>query len=392
MRRVPWTAAGVALLAAALALSAAQPERKRTADEIKAAADLKELNARLERAQRQVQQDAADENRLSKALRDAERAVSRTNGDLKSLGAQRAQRAAARQQLVEERAHRQAEKDATESDLASQLRAAYFMGRSEPLKLLLNQRNPAEFGRNLTYYGYLGRLRATQIDVIARNIVKIDELTAKIDEEDGKLSDLIQQQKQRLDEREAAVKQRGLLLASIREQARDRAAELRRLQTQRRQQEALVKELERAAQAVPFDPDSPFGKRNGKLSWPVAGRIATNYGARLGPDLLADYIDIDAARGVDVRAVHEGRVLFSDYRSGRGNMVIVDHGNGYLSVYGHVEDLFKATGATVAAGEKIGTVGDTGGRPRPGLFFQIWHNSKPVNPRGWFRTSSPPNG
>jgi septal ring factor EnvC (AmiA/AmiB activator) len=392
MRRLRWTAAACALLLAALVLPAAQPERRRSEAEIKAA-ELAKLNEQLERAQRQVKKDAADEDRLSKALRDAERVVSRVSGDLRALGTQRAQRASARQQLVDERVRRQAELDAAEADLASQLRAAYFMGRSEPLKLLLNQRNPAEFGRNLTYYGYLGRLRAGQIDLIGKNIARIDELAAKIDEEDAKLADLMEQQKKRLDEREDAVKQRGQLLASMREQARDRVAEVRRLKADRQKLEELVRELNRAAQAVPFDPDSPFGQRRKQLSWPVAGRIVTNYGAKLGPDLLAEYIDIDAARGVDVRVVHEGVVRFSDYqRGGPGNTIIVDHGNGYLSVYGHLEELFKSKGAKVAAGEKIGTVGDTGGRPRPGLYFQIFRNAKPMDPRGWFRTNSPPSG
>jgi murein hydrolase activator len=151
----------------------------------------------------------------------------------------------------------------------------------------------------------------------------------------------------------------------------------------------LIKELQRAAQAAPFDPDSPFAQRKGKLSWPVAGRITTTYGARLGPELFSDYLDIDAGRGADVRAVHEGRVLFADYHS-LGNMIIVEHGNGYLTVYGHLDQMFKSSGATVAVGERIATVGDTGGRPRPGLYFKLLHKERPLDSRGWFRSTAPP--
>jgi septal ring factor EnvC (AmiA/AmiB activator) len=391
MRRVPWTAAGLALLLAALVLPAAQPERKRSEAEIKAA-ELKALDERVERTRRQVQKDAADQESLSKVLRDAERAISRVSGDLSALRTQRAERAAARQQLVDERSRRQAEREATEGDLAKQLRAAYFMGRNEPLKLLLNQRNPAEFGRNLTYYGYLGRLRANQIAVISDNIARIDELTVKIDEEDAKLADLELQVKQRLDEREAFAKQRGKALASLQKQARSRADELKRMQAEHRELEQLLEKLRRQAEAAPYDPNSPFSRQLRKLSWPVAGRIAVNFGSRLGDDLLSKAIEIDATRGADVRAVFEGQVAFSDYRKGQGNMIIIDHGNGYLSVYAHNENLFKAKDARVATGEKIATVGDTGGQKRPGLFFQIWHNSKPVDPRPWFRTTAPPPG
>jgi septal ring factor EnvC (AmiA/AmiB activator) len=387
MRTVPWTA-GFALLLAALVLPAAQPD-KRAAE---AEAQLKELTTRLARVERQARKDAEEADSLSKALRQAEIAVTRTNRELSTLGAQRAERAAARRELVEERNRRQAEREATQADLARQLRAAYFMGRKEPLKLLLNQRSPAEFGRNLTYYGYLGRLRAAQIETITGNMARIDELTAQIDAEDGKLADLEAQQKQRLNEREALFKDRDKALARKKEQARDSAAERTRLRAQRKQQEDLIKELRRAAQAAPFDPDSPFAQRLGKLSWPVSGRITTSYGAKLGPDLVADYLDIDATRGQDVRAVHEGRILFADYESSRGNMIIVDHGNGYWSVYGHLDQMFASRNGTVAVGERIATVGDTGGRKRPGVYLQILRNGKPLDPRGWFRSSTPPAG
>jgi septal ring factor EnvC (AmiA/AmiB activator) len=391
MRRLPWIAVGLAVLLTALVLPAAQPERKRSEAEIKAA-ELKALNEQVERTRRQVQKDAVEQERLSKVLRDAERAVSRVSGDLSELRTQRAERATARQQLVDERSRRQAEREAAEGDLAAQLRAAYFMGRSEPLKLLLNQRNPAEFGRNLTYYGYLGRLRASQIALIADNIVRIDELTAKIDVEDARLADLELQVKQRLNEREAFVKQRGKVLASLQKQARSRADELKRMQAEHRDLEQLLEKLRRQAEAIPYDPDSPFSRRRGKLSWPVAGRVAVGFGSKLGDDLLSKAIEIDAVRGTEVRAVHEGQVLHADYQKGLGNTIIIDHGNGYWSVYAHNENLFKAKDAMVAAGEKIATVGDTGGQKRPGLFFQILHNRKAVDPRPWFRTGSPPPG
>jgi murein hydrolase activator len=381
-------AACLALLVA-LALPAAQPDRRSEAEE--KAAELKALNERIERQQRQVQRDVADMDRLNRALKDAERLASRASGDLAELRSQRAQRSEVRRQLVEERTRRESERDAAQADLAAQLRGAYFMGRSEPLKLLLNQRNPAEFGRNLTYYGYLGRLRADQIGLITESIVKIETLTAKIDDEDAKLADLEVQQKQRVGELESARRQRGQVLASLQQASRNRTAELANLKTRREQLEKLVKELSRAAQATPYDPNSPFAKLRKQLPWPVAGRIATNYGVR------GSYgIDIDAEAGATVRALHEGKVLYADYNS-RGLMIIIDHGGGYWSLYGHNGNLFKARGEKVEAGEKIATVGDTGGRARPGLYIEIRHASnpkngdyKPVDPRGWFRTSTPP--
>lgn len=379
---------GLLALAFALALPAAQPQPSRQRTE----ANLQQVTEQIQRVQRQVQQDAVEKDRLARDLRDAERSVARAQGDLRQLREQRAERNAARARLVADRAQRQADRERTEADLSAQLRAAYMMGRNEPLKMLLNQRSPAEFTRNLTYYGYFGRLRAEQIEQITENIARIDDLTAQIDAEDAQLAALEGQQKERVGELESARRQRGRVLASLEKESKGRAATLQRLQRQQAQLERLVKELSRVTESVPFDPNDPFAKLRGKLSWPVAGRISVNFGDIRTGTLRSDGIEIDADRGSSVRAVHEGLVVYSDWLSGRGLLVIVQHGNGYLSLYGHNEQLFKKAGDRVSAGDVIATAGDSGGRKEPGLYFELRRNRKPVDPRGWFRTSAPPAG
>jgi murein hydrolase activator len=386
MKRGTASWSGMALLLAALLAPAAQQDRQRTE------ANLRALTERIERVQRQVQQDAVEKDRLNKDLREAEQSVARAQGDLAQLRAQRAERNASRQRLVADRAARQAERDRTESDLNAQLRAAYLMGRNEPLKLLLNQRNPAQVRRNFTYYGYFGRLRAGQISSITENIARIDELTAEIDAEDAELARLEGRQKAKVTDLETARRQRGRVLASLEREARSRSASLTRLQEQRGQLERLLKELSRATEATPFDPNDPFAKLRGKLAWPVAGRVDVSFGETIAGGLRSNGIEIDADRGTSVRAVHEGRVVYADWLPGRGLLMILDHGNGYLSLYGHNEQLFKQAGARVAAGEAIATAGDSGGRKRPGLYFEIRRGGKPVDPRGWFRSGAPPPG
>ena len=388
--------AGLAL-SVALVLPAAQPDRKRAEVEQKDA-ELKALKANIARQQQQVQLDAVELERRNRALREAEQRQSRASSTLAELRSRRAERSRSRQQLADERARREADRDAAQEDLANELRGAYFMGHNETLKLLLNQRNPAEVGRNLTYFGYLGRLRAGQIKVISENISQIDELGRKIDAEDAKLAELETERKRQLDELDAARRERGKALVSLKEEAGGRAAELARMQSERAQLEKLVQELRRAAEAAPYDAKTPFAQLKGKLIWPVAGRIATNFGAdRRG--LRSDGIDIDAERGSEVRAVQEGRVIHADYQEAMGYLIVVDHGDGYWTLYGNNENLLKPKGAKVAAGEKIATVGDTGGRRRPGLYFEIRHAAdakkqeyKPMDPRGWFRTAVPPAG
>lgn len=383
MPKSHWLTICVALLLGVTSLPAAQGSRRQTE------ADLRSLNERIERVQRQMQQDAAQKDRAGRELRDAEQSVARVQSELTRLRDQRAERSAERDRLEAELVKRKAEQGRAQRDLAAQVRSAYLMGRSEPIKLLLNQRSPTQFSRNFTYYGYFGRLRARQIEEIAANMALIADIAGKIDAEDGKLAALEMQRQSRLSDLESARRERGRALDRLEKESRNRTASLQRLQRQHQQLEKLLKELSKATESVPFDPNDPFAKLRGKLAWPVSGRLAVAYGEAVAGGLRADGIEIDADRGEKVRAVHEGRVIYSDWLQGRGLLLILDHGGGYWSLYGHNEQLFKPVGATVQAGETIAAAGDTGGRKSPGLYFQLRRGGKAVNPAGWFRSAAP---
>jgi septal ring factor EnvC (AmiA/AmiB activator) len=319
--------------------------------------------------------------------------VARAQRDLGKVRTERSERSAAREQLAAERAERERERNQAQSDLASQVRAAYMMGRNEPLKLLLNQRSPAQFGRNLEYYGYFGRLRANQIKEINDNIGQIDELDAKIEEEDRELARLEESKEAALAQMDSARKARGRVLANLERESRNRTASLKRLETQQAQLEQLLKDLNRAlADSGPIDPNDPFGKLRGKLAWPVAGKLTAAFGETRAGAVRWNGLMIAADRGSPVKAVHAGRVVYADWLPGMGLLIIVDHGNGYLSLYGHNETLFKQAGAAVEAGDTISAAGDSGGRSQSGLYFEIRRGGKPVDPRPWFRSASPPAG
>jgi len=375
---------GIGLLALALAVPAAQKGSKQ------AEQDLKAVTENIERIQRQVARDTVERDRASRDLRAAETSVASVSGELHDLQDRRAERAAARQKLQEQRTAREAELERDRQDLARQLRAAYLMGHDEPLKLLLNQRDPGEVSRMLAYYGYFGRLRARQMDLLKDDVARIADLSAKIDAEDAELARLEGQQKDQLGQLQKARQQRGRVLASLEKESRSRAAQLEQLQKQRQALEDLVNKLARATESVPFDANAPFSRARGTLPWPVAGSIAVDFGEAMAGGLRSKGIEIEAPRGADVRAVHEGRVLFADWVNGSGLLIILDHGNGYFSLYGHNEQLYRKKLDTVQAGETIATVGDSGGRKTPGLYFEITRASKPVDPHAWFRTREPP--
>jgi septal ring factor EnvC (AmiA/AmiB activator) len=167
---------------------------------------------------------------------------------------------------------------------------------------------------------------------------------------------------------------------------------LKRFQQQQAQLERLLRDLNRALESSPVDPNDAFARLRGKLTWPVGGRLIASFGDSRAGAIRWDGLLIAADRGRAVKAVHDGRVIYADWHPGMGLLIILDHGNGYWSLYGHNEELFKQTGSSVSAGDTISSAGDSGGRSESALYFQIRRSGKPVDPRPWFRSAKPPAG
>jgi septal ring factor EnvC (AmiA/AmiB activator) len=180
------------------------------------------------------------------------------------------------------------------------------------------------------------------------------------------------------------------VLASLQSEARERAQSLERMKREQGALEKLLKELKRAMQKFPpADTNSAFGRLRGKLAWPVEGKLAASFGDIRAGGMKWEGVLVSAERGSAVRAIYQGRVVYADWLPGLGLLTIVDHGDGYLSLYGHNDRLYKAAGERVAAGEPIAAAGDSGGRTRPEVYFEIRKNGRPVDPRPWFKSDKP---
>lgn len=127
----------------------------------------------------------------------------------------------------------------------------------------------------------------------------------------------------------------------------------------------------------------------GKLAWPASGRLVARFGQQRAGTVKWEGMLISAPRGTPVRAVHRGRVVYADWLAGLGLLLIIDHGGGYLSLYGHNEQLFRAVGDQVNAGDTIAGIGDTGGRAQPELYFEIRQSARPLDPAPWFKDRQP---
>lgn len=376
-----------ALLAAfpAAGTAAARSEQ----DAKKAEAELAAVKSEIERVTRQVSAEQVERDRLTKDLRSAELSVGHARATLSEVRHQRAEHAARRAALAAEQREREAQLEKNRGDLAGQMRAAYSIGRQEPLKLLLNQEDPALAGRMFAYYGYFGRARAGQIKAIADDVQRLAELTTELDAEDAELARLEQQQRAELNDLEHARVQRSAVLAGLEAESRTRAQNLERLRAQQSGLEQLLKELRAAMERFPLEANDAFAKLRGKLAWPVNGHLVARFGDARAGGVRWDGVLVATERGAPVKAVFDGRVIYADWLPGLGLLAIVDHGDGYLSLYGHNERLYKAAGDRVAAGEALAAAGDSGGSGRTELYFEIRKGGKPVDPRPWFRAADP---
>ena len=378
-----------ACLLLSLLLTAAAADEPNPA---KAEAELKAVRAQIDKVKAELERDAGRRDRLSKEIEESEKSVGAARSELDKLRKERAVHAARRAELA---AERQAQQTALAQDrgaLAGQIRAASMIGRQEPLKLLLNQRDPGQVGRTLVYYQYFGRARASQIAAIDTHLAELAKLDAGLAEEEQRLAALEEQQSGELRNLQGARDRRGRALVTLEAESKNRARELERLKDQQGGLEKLVRELRRALERIdkfPTDSKDAFAKLRGKLAWPVTGKVVANWGQTRAGGLKWEGVLLAGTQGSAVRAVYHGRVVYADWLSGLGLLTIIDHGDGYLSLYGHNDRLFKEVGERVQAGDTIATMGDTGGRSRTELYFEIRKAGKPIDPRPWFRSPAP---
>jgi septal ring factor EnvC (AmiA/AmiB activator) len=381
-------AATVILLFYVASIAAVAATRTET-DAQKAESALQSVKSEIDRITRQVSGEQVERDRLTRELRTAEMSVGKARESLETVRHERAERVARRAALAAEKRDAQAAIAKGRAALAGQLRAAYLIGHGEPLKLLLNQKDPARAGRMFVYYSYFGRERAEEIHSIEANVTRLDELDTELTTQEQKLADLEKQQRAQLSEVEQARSRRTVVLANLEAESHTRAQSLEKLRSQQAGLEKLLHELREAMARYPVDTNSAFGQLRGKLAWPVSGHVVARFGDTRAGGVKWDGVLVATERGAPVKAVYQGRVIYADWLPGLGLLTIVDHGDGYMSLYGHNERLYKAVGERVSAGDAIASAGDSGGSSRPELYFEIRKGGKPVDPRPWFKAGAP---
>ncbi len=377
------------MVALALALGGVppRPAAARTPPQVaarRAQARLHAVQAQIAQVARQVAQSRIEQNHLTRALRATEQSAGAARSVLAAIRHQRAALAARRAHLAARRRARQASLARARRLLAGELRAAYLIGRQGPVKLLLTQGGPARMERMFAYYSYFGRQRAKNIGHIEADLKQIAQLDDQLRAADTQLAGLERQRLQQVVALEHASTERRKVLASIAARTRTRAARLRLLRRQQHGLETLLAALRRAEERLPAErPPQRFAHLQGHLPWPVAGRLIARFGQPRAGGLHWDGDLIATRLDAPVHSVAPGRVVFADWLAGLGLLIVIDHGGGYMSLYGHNDHLYARVGQQVAAGQLIAAAGDSGGVGRPELYFGIRHGARPVNPRLW---------
>lgn len=311
---------------------------------------------------------------LNRELAENQEAIRRLNAELDSLAAQ--------SQTLE------LAREAQHTLIAQAVRASYLSGREPYLKLMLNQEDPSASARMMQYYQAYNRARLARIEHFRDTLAALSQAQHKAEEAAAQLNIHQTTLNEQLHTLASEQAQRETLLLALIDDIASRSGELAQLTQDREHLEDLIQQIQDAIAAIPSPEQlTPFSQAQGSLPWPVDGTPLNQFGASYSDgNLHRQGVVLRADAGSPVRAIHPGRVVFSDWLRGSGLLVVVDHGDGYLSLYANNRSLVKRKGDWVNRGEALATAGDDAGMDQPGIYFEIRHNGQAQDPAQWCRS------
>ncbi|MCB1644936.1 MAG: peptidoglycan DD-metalloendopeptidase family protein [Pseudomonadales bacterium] len=348
-------------------------------------AQLKKLEAEISKFKEMLKATQGEKSSLEDNLRMNEQEINELLKKIESIQSEMQQGEKKISRLQGEKKNLIRAKQEQQQLIARQIRAAREIGTQPMLKVLLNQEDPVQVDRMVTYYDYFNRARARQIEDYQDTIVQLDNVSASLAREQLALAANKQQLDQQRSSLLATREARQQVLKDLNRQIASQGNEIGRLTENRAQLEALLTRITESVLQLPTPDEAvSFVSRKGIMELPVAGQVTHRFGARRsGGKVSWDGVFITAPAGEPVHAVHYGRVVFSDWLRGFGLLLIISHGDGFMSLYGHNQVLYRETGDWVSAGDVISSVGDTGGQQEAGLYFEIRNAGKPTNPQQW---------
>lgn len=344
---------------------------------------LEALRDNIEQLKKELDEVKGQRGQLQKDLEKSETHIGELEEKVETIGDEIKAQDADLQSLQQRQRELESSRQVQRTQIASQVRSAYQSGPQSPLRLLLNQQSPERITRLSKYHDYLLAARNDKLKSYLATLAKLDQLEPEIIARRDSLRERRDQLSERQRQLNAQQQERTATLAKLAKVIDSKDAKLVAERQDGKRLQALLDEMTATiGQAAPAG--AAFSGLRGKLPWPADGKLRHRYGSdRVGNQLAWEGVVIDARAGSPVLAVHSGRVIFAEYLRGHGLLIIVDHGEGYMSLYAHNQTLLKRPGDRVNGGEVIARVGNSGGQSYSGLYFEIRHNGQPTNPSTW---------
>ena len=348
---------------------------------------LKALAKTIDKLQKELTKTKKSRNKLEKALQASEEKISELTHKVDTIKEALSRQKKQLNQHQSKRAELEKSRQKQQQQINQIVRQAYTLGQQSQIKLLLNQESPYRASRLLRYHDYIMAAHKDKLDTYLKIMAGITAIekeilatTARLENTQLKLNQQYQQLKNSQAQRLTTLKRLNKELVS-------KGGDLNQLKKNQSRLEKLLENAARTLSKIVLPGDSrPFRSVRGSLPHPTIGRITQYYGnARLNGKLRWQGLFFSGELGEQVVSVYHGRVVFSDYLRGHGLLLIIDHGDGYMSLYAHNQTLLKETGEWVVSGEPVATLGNTGGQTKIGLYFEIRHNGKPQNPKPWLK-------
>lgn len=348
---------------------------------------LADVNAAIEKIEQWLsgirQQRSSEEAALSDIQSDIdtlERQIEDNQQQIASLNAEQ-------QSLSQQQADLMQQSESQRQQIAQALKAVYQSGHDSMIKVLLNQQDPARAGRMTHYFRTFHSQQLEQIAAWQVTIQQLENTASQLSETQTSLDVANQRLASQLGNLSARQTQRLTIIAELTQQMLTRDDELSALQDDRAELEALVEEINRIIEDIPSPEElMPFAGQRSQMPWPLDGEVVARFGDRFASgQMRRQGIIIAGDAGNVVRAVHPGRIVFADWLRGSGHLILIDHGQGYMSVYSHQQSLSKQSGEWVNRGEAIGLSGHDAGNGQPGLYFEIRQQREPLDPLAWLQ-------
>ncbi len=350
-------------------------------------AQLLKLKDDMTRLSSELRSDKEEAGSLRSALRKSETAIGQLQADIQKTHDQLMW---SRNQLAELKQQREqllVARGQQQELITRELQTAYQMGRQSQLKILLNQEQPDTLARSMAYYEYFYEARKQHIEQYLGILARIDVLEPEIAATTEQLQDseiTLQKQRQQLVQ---GKQQRQADLARLNSTINTKDLRLKKMSADRQELERLLEVIEEAiAEMAPPLAYQAFAELRGGMPWPISGKPTNRYGGRRNGGLKWQGLSIPAEEGTVVSSIHQGRVVFADWFRGSGLLLIIDHGDGYMSLYAHNQALLREVGEWIPAGAAISTVGNSGGQNQAALYFEIRENGKPTDPGRWLQS------